>query len=97
MQIVVDNIKCGGCANTVKKGLLEFACVQDVAVDVEQGLVDITLKHSAETLSEEDEIAIKKALQQMGYPESGSLGGLKSAGAKAKSFVSCAIGKMSKE
>jgi copper chaperone len=31
----------------------------------------------------------------MGYPESGSVEGMKAATAKAKSFVSCAIGKVS--
>ena len=93
MQIIVDNIKCGGCAHSVKKGLLELGGVNDVEVDVEAGSVTLEL---AET-TEETVAAVKAKLQQMGYPERGSVEGLQAAGAKAKSFVSCAVGKISKD
>jgi len=34
-------------------------------------------------------------LQELGYPERGTASGIGSAAAKAKSFVSCAIGRVS--
>jgi copper chaperone len=86
-QFEVENIKCGGCAGTIKKRLLELGGVSEVEVDVEQGLVSI---HSDQDASD-DWCAL---LLKLGYPEKGTAEGLKAAGAKAKSFVSCAIGRM---
>ena len=85
--IQVENIKCGGCAATIKKNLLTDKRISNVEVDVEQGLVTIT--------TSEDAVAdYKAALMKMGYPESGTAEGIAAARAKAKSFVSCAIGKV---
>lgn len=86
-QFEVENIKCGGCASSIKKGLLEDERISDVSVDVEQGLVTI---ESAEDASED----WRAALLKMGYPEKGTAEGIAAAKAKAKSFVSCAIGKV---
>ncbi|MCW9012415.1 MAG: heavy-metal-associated domain-containing protein [Gammaproteobacteria bacterium] len=83
----VENIKCGGCASSIKKRLLEDARVSDVAVDVENGLVSI---ESVADASDD----WRAALLKMGYPESGTAAGIAAAKAKAKSFVSCAIGKV---
>ena len=88
LSIQVENIKCGGCANSIKKGLMDEAGVLTVAIDVENGMVSI----DGENL---DRDAIAAHLLKMGYPESGSVEGMKAATAKAKSFVSCAIGKVS--
>jgi len=85
--IEVENIKCGGCANSIRKGLLEDARVNEVDVDIEGGKVSIDGDESAR-----DEIAM--SLAHMGYPEVGSVEGMKAAAAKAKSFVSCAIGRI---
>jgi len=40
---------------------------------------------------------VKETLKNMGYPESGSQKGLEAFGSKAKSYVSCAIGRMSQD
>jgi copper chaperone len=88
LSIQVENIKCGGCANSIKKGLMDEAGVSTVEIDVENGMVSI----DGENL---DRDAIAAHLLKMGYPESGSVEGMKAATAKAKSFVSCAIGKVS--
>jgi copper chaperone len=88
MTIEVENIKCGGCANTITTKLSSLTDVRDVQVDIESGKVSL----DGDT-SKRDEYA--SALARMGYPEVGTVEGLKSAGAKAKSFVSCAVGRMS--
>ena len=40
---------------------------------------------------------VKKKLEGLGYPEKGTLSGMKKLGANAISYVSCAIGKMTTE
>jgi len=85
--IAVENIKCGGCANSIRSKLLEDGLAQGVEVDIEQGQV-----HVDGNPEWRDQVA--RALARMGYPEVGSVEGMKAAAAKAKSFVSCAIGRM---
>ena len=87
-QISVENIKCGGCANTISSKLSQLENVESCDVDVESGVVSINgdESHKAEAAA---------LLLKLGYPESGTAEGLKAAKAKAKSFVSCAVGKMS--
>ena len=90
MNIILDveNIKCGGCANTISTKVMVFEGVTDVAVDIEAGKVSIKG-------DEENRNDYAAGLAKLGYPETGSVQGLKSAGAKAKSFVSCAVGRAS--
>ena len=90
LSIQVENIKCSGCANSINKGLMDEVGVSTVEIDVENGMVSI----DGENL---DRDAIAAHLLKMGYPESGSVEGMKAAAAKAKSFVSCAIGKVSSD
>jgi len=87
MFLEVENIKCEGCAGSIRKGLGNLDGVTDVVVDVAAGSVTVS---ADDTLR--PEVAAK--LAAMGYPERGSVHGLKSAGAKARSFVSCAVGRM---
>jgi copper chaperone len=87
-KIAVENIKCGGCANSISKALSAIEGVTDVAVDIDKGEIAI---ESGEALRP----AVARRLLELGYPESGTATGLGSAAAKAKSFVSCAIGRMS--
>nr|CRH05456.1 putative Heavy metal transport/detoxification protein [Candidatus Magnetococcus massalia] len=90
MTLHVENIKCGGCANTIRKKLMEMDGVDGVEVIVEQGAITL---EAEEALREE----ILQTLEKAGYPERGAVEGLASAKAKAVSFVSCAIGRMDKE
>lgn len=85
--IAVENIKCHGCANSIRGKLLEQELARAVDVDVEQGKVSIEGNPERR-----DQVAL--ALAKMGYPEVGSVEGMKAAAAKAKSFVSCAIGRI---
>jgi len=87
-SIQVENIKCGGCAGTISKRLNELESVTECNVDVEAGTVTINGDES-------DKVAVAQLLLKLGYPETGTAEGLKAAKAKAKSFVSCAVGKMS--
>lgn len=86
-DLQVENIKCGGCAGTIKKKLLGDSRVSSVEVDIEQGRVSIAAKEGAES-------DFSAALLKMGYPQSGTAEGLVAAKARAKSFVSCAMGKV---
>ena len=83
----MDNIKCGGSANTIRTKL-EQAFEARVSVDIEQGVVRIDS-------TEEQRQEIVARLASLGYPETGTAEGIEAATAKAKSFVSCAIGRMS--
>ena len=87
-QISVENIKCGGCASTIRTRIGEMDMVEACDVDVENGIVKVEG-------DEQHRAAVAKRLLELGYPESGTAEGLKAAKAKAKSFVSCAVGRMS--
>lgn len=87
----VENIRCGGCSNTISNKLKEVEHVQDVMVNIEEQLVTVT------TISDNEEdirSRLAKQLARLGYPESGSDGSNRMI-TKAASFVSCAIGKVS--
>ncbi len=85
--IYIQNLKCGGCANTVTKNLTEIEGVSNVLVNVEESSV------SFEFSSDEKLENVKNTLNRLGYPEDGEANSIT---AKAKSYVSCAVGKMSK-
>ena len=85
--IDILNLKCGGCANTVKKGIIGIDGVNEVTVDVESSKVTI------DSVDVQVIASVKKKLSSMGYPEVGDDNTIVH---KAKSFVSCATGKMSK-
>ncbi len=84
--IHIQNLKCGGCANTISKGISSIEAIQNVLVNVEES--NVTFSYDKEEQVEE----VKNKLKSMGYPEDGEANTL---GVKAKSYVSCAIGKMS--
>ncbi len=86
-EIQVENIKCGGCAGTIKKKLSGLDHVSEVDINIEQGVVCVESAND----SAEDIIAL---LLKMGYPKTGTAEGVAAAAAKAKSFVSCAVGKV---
>ncbi len=85
-EIYIENLKCGGCANTIKKGISSIKGVDDVDINVDESLV--TFVASENVLNQ-----VKEKLSKLGYPEVGDKNTVLH---KAKSFVSCATGKMSK-
>lgn len=86
-RIEVENIRCGGCANTISKKLMENEQIQSVDVDIEHQVVTL---HSTAAVRE----AAVQTLFSLGYPERGSVEGLASMKEKARSVVSCAIGRI---
>jgi copper chaperone len=88
MQIEIDNLKCGGCEKSIVKALSAMPEVSDLVVDREHQVVRFTGAVS-------DRSAVVQKLSSMGYPEKGSLTGMHAGVANAKSFVSCAVGRMS--
>lgn len=82
--IEIENLKCGGCASTIKKGLSGLDGVEDVQIDVETSIVSFSSKN-------ENLEAVKEKLSKLGYPEVGDKNTLAH---KAKSFVSCAVGRV---
>lgn len=89
-QIDVENIKCGGCASTIRSKLETMDGIEKVEVDIASGRVSVDGSDGSR-----DAAAAK--LLQLGYPESGTAEGIAAAKAKAKSFVSCAVGRISSE
>lgn len=87
----VQNIKCNGCANTVRLKLKdEFG---DVDVNLEVMPREITLD-----IDDSQVDSLKTKMKRLGYPFADEkLGGFETIETKAKSFISCAVGKMSKE
>ena len=79
----VENIKCGGCANTIKGTLEKVLSIQAVEVYIEQNkvcLMGIGLNRAN----------LKKNLSSLDYPEKGNNSLLK----QAKSIISCGIGRI---
>lgn len=81
-NITVENIKCGGCVNSIKTALLKIDGVQNVNIDKDTATV--TLDGTAE------KTILVQELSKLGYSEKGNNNLIK----KAKSYVSCTIGKM---
>lgn len=87
--VEVNNIRCSGCANTIKKALEEEG-FKSVGIDLscEPRKVTVDVQNEASSAH------FRAILRKLGYPlsdEEISLGN--SAVLKAKSFVSCAVGK----
>lgn len=86
-KIYIENLKCGGCAATIKKGILAIEDVSEIDINVDEFLVEIQMSNDVI-------VAVKEKLAKMGYPEVGDANTILH---KAKSYVSCATGKMSAE
>jgi copper chaperone CopZ len=84
-SIIVQNLKCGGCAKTITNALSSLKGINDITVAVETATV------AFESVTMEDAITVKNTLKALGYPSIDTNNSIK---AKAKSFVSCASGKL---
>lgn len=84
-SLIVQNLKCGGCVNTITSKISEIENISNVAVDKETSSVSYTCENS------EDEIKVKEKLRKLGYP---SVDENNSMISKASAFVSCATGKI---
>ncbi len=88
ITICIENLKCHGCANTIKKSLLKMNGVQSVKVNLESSEVEIEFD---ETVNSRQNFVEK--LSSLGYPEKGNNTLIKN----VTSYVSCAVGRMTKK
>ncbi|SFR39724.1 Copper chaperone CopZ [Robiginitalea myxolifaciens] len=86
-EIFVQNVKCGGCGTTISKRLQKLEGVSEVMVDPAEG--KIILEHQEEAALDQ----APKILKSLGYPLAEVSNSLRD---KAKSFVSCGIGRLDK-
>jgi copper chaperone CopZ len=84
----VENIKCSGCANRVKTALKDVFGNVNINLEVMPREVTVNINNNEEKF--------KDILQNLGYYVIGDeYSSMQKAKMKAKSFVSCAIGKVS--
>ncbi|MEN8815488.1 MAG: heavy metal-associated domain-containing protein [Nonlabens sp.] len=84
-SIIVQNLKCGGCANTITSKLSQLENITDIVVDADASTVSFS------AIGPDEALTVKERLKTLGYPSIEDENGMLS---KAKSFVSCATGKM---
>jgi copper chaperone len=85
-EIIIANLKCTGCENTIKHKVGALDGVKEVTVDHEKDSVKVL--HEGKIEREE----ITKMLHHLGYPEATEENGLL---LQLKSYASCIIGRMS--
>ncbi|NOQ31914.1 MAG: heavy metal transporter [Helicobacteraceae bacterium] len=89
----VLNVKCGGCSSTLTKKLIAEG-FKDIEVDLTCEPRKVTL----DVIDEAHEALLKSTLRKLGYPlVDDNFGFIDGAEMKAKSFVSCAIGKFNQD
>lgn len=84
-EIIVANIKCGGCAATIKTELLKLYGVTSAEVFNEKDMVKVSYGEQANRQT------IIDKLYSLGYPEATEENGLL---LQLKSYASCLIGKV---
>jgi len=86
-KVNIQNLKCGGCAHTITSELNKLDGVSDVSVDENSATVSF-LQDS------EDVSIVVYRLDELGYPIENDPNSLFK---KAKSYVSCAVGRINKD
>lgn len=81
----IQNLKCGGCAAQISSQLLKIEGVENVVVNEDESNVDI------DCMEYVDQNEIIETLSEIGYP---LMDAENSLGKKAKSYVSCMIGRV---
>lgn len=85
--ILIENLKCSGCANTIKNAVSSISGIEHVEVDNDR--FSVMVEYDEKKVTHQD---IAHKLAGIGYPEKGDANSLLT---KAKSYVSCAIGRIS--
>ncbi|MCA0133840.1 heavy-metal-associated domain-containing protein [Winogradskyella alexanderae] len=83
----IQNLKCGGCANTIVTQLSKLKGIEDIKVNNDTDEVSFSYESGPDLES------AKRKLSALGYPPEGETNSLPT---KAKSFVSCAVGRVKK-
>ena len=84
-NLIIQNLKCGGCEATILERLSGLQNITNISIDQEESEI------SFEYISPDTIETVKSELSKLGYPVVGEKNNLSK---KAKSYVSCAIGKM---
>ena len=84
-QIIIANLSCGGCVNTINKQLNAMEGVEKVDVNLETNIVSINHLESL------DRSKLTQKLLSIGYPEATEKNGLLT---QLKSLTSCVKGKL---
>tara|TARA_R110002051_G_scaffold7699_2_gene34171 strand:- start:4161 stop:4445 length:285 start_codon:yes stop_codon:yes gene_type:complete len=84
--VTIQNLKCDGCKNTLQIRLSKIKGISNVNINVPKSTV--SFNYMTHNVME----GLRAELSDMGYPITGDPNTIVS---KAKSYVSCAIGKMS--
>lgn len=85
-SIIIQNLKCGGCANTITNKLTKIKNISDLEIDIEESKISFNYFH------DEDVFLVKEILKKIGYPSDMDENTIVS---KTKSYISCATGKFS--
>jgi copper chaperone CopZ len=83
-EIIIANLKCNGCASTIKKEVSAIEGVSLVEVDKDRDAVTVTYDNI-------DRSTIIDKLYSLGYPEATEKNGLL---LQLKSYGSCMVGKI---
>lgn len=81
----IQNLKCGGCANTIANHLNKIKGVEILGIETETSMISLELLET--TVLQK----VKSKLKTLGYPVIDEENGILQ---KAKSYVSCAVGKL---
>ncbi|TMU54781.1 heavy-metal-associated domain-containing protein [Flagellimonas algicola] len=84
IEFQVQNLKCGGCANTIVSKLEAMEDVKEVQVNPDSGMVKVS--YGAEPTA----AVLREKLRTLGYPVLEDDNGVL---LKAKSYISCAVGR----
>lgn len=90
-SFVVENIRCGGCKNTIASKLTKMVQVKEVHVDIDEKKITVVTTPDNDPNMRN---ILGQKLAKLGYPEVGTTDS-NSLLTKAASVVSCAIGKVS--
>lgn len=85
--LIIQNLKCVGCANTITTQLSKLEGLSEVAVNNDTD--EVSFLATSEMVVE----VAKNKLSSLGYPIVGTANSLPQ---KANSLVSCAVGRMTK-
>jgi len=84
-SIYIQNLRCGGCANTITKALENLEGITNVSVDVDDNRVSFA------TENDQSKLATVMTLKNIGYPPSTEQNSIRH---KSKAIISCVKGKI---
>ena len=85
VNFFIQNLKCGGCENTIRRKLSEIDGLSNIEINHESS--EISFDSSSDSIME----VAKNLLSKIGYP---TIDSDNSTFQKLKSYASCAIGRV---